>query len=230
MSTRYPSMPVNSVEDARQAAREEVRIMLGQTARIGDYAPNSIPGYAVLRPLVTELPVAPQDGEEIDYLADSTNSRVWHFRYRAKAPTLFRWESVGVPTPLRATNVGTSMAAPATNYGDPSTPGPILTIPLAGDYVVQHWFQGQGNTVGALLWAAVKIGSAATVDGNGVRGQVPVANHDVKAPVCVQELTVSLPGTVLQVQYKLTAGTGTINNHGGINPWMTATPVRVGRT
>lgn len=48
--------------------------------------------------LVTSLPANPVDGQEIYFLADSTNGIIWHLRYRVASS---KWEYVGGPQTVR---------------------------------------------------------------------------------------------------------------------------------
>jgi len=95
-------------------------------------------------PLVTDLPVNPQDGDEVYFVADSTNGILWHFRYRAAAPSAYRWEAVGAQVPLHA-ETATSESTTSLSFVDLATVGPAIALPLDGDYDV---------TVGARIQTA----------------------------------------------------------------------------
>ena len=86
--------------------------------------------------VVTALPSGPYDGQEVYYVADSTNGVVWHLVYRAAASGSFKWEFVG-GSPMRAVVV-TRESTTSLTYADLATAGPAVTVPLAGDYLVDH--------------------------------------------------------------------------------------------
>src|SRR4030095_11342304 len=56
---------------------------------------ESPPQWAPQIPLVSALPGSPFDGQEIYYLADATNSVIWHLRYRAGSSSAYKWEFIG---------------------------------------------------------------------------------------------------------------------------------------
>ena len=94
------------------------------------------PAWMAGIPLVSTLPSSPVDGQEVYYLADATNGVMWHLRYRASSPSIHKWEFVGGSHLY--TEVITKQAVSAQAWTDPATPGPLLNLPLAGDYVV-NW-------------------------------------------------------------------------------------------
>lgn len=85
----------------------------------------------------TTLPAAPVDGQEAFYqsAAMATPGMVWHFRYRAGSGSAYKWEFVGGP-PLFAEVIAQETAS-AQIFGDLTTVGPTVTLPLAGDYDVE---------------------------------------------------------------------------------------------
>lgn len=87
---------------------------------------------------VTSLPGSPVDGQECYYVADATNGVLWHLKYNAGSASPYKWEFVGGP-PLRAAIVTTETFNGTTNvFSDLATPGPSVTLPLAGDYDVLY--------------------------------------------------------------------------------------------
>jgi hypothetical protein len=108
-----------------------------QRATIG--APTFAP-EAVVSSLPTSGLV---NGQEVYYLADSTNGIVWHLKYRLASSSAYKWEFVG-GSALRA-YVDAIQALP-TAWGTPATSGPDVTVPLAGDYEIV--WGGKGNIVG----------------------------------------------------------------------------------
>jgi hypothetical protein len=123
---------------------------------------------AVRPPLVTDLPVAPQDGDEVYYLADSTNGIVWHFRFRTNAPSVYRWEAVGNQVPLFALVPNSEQRTGATGYGDLATVGPSITLPLPGDYDVKIGARPHSGTPNKENWMSYDIGSTGAVDADAL--------------------------------------------------------------
>lgn len=121
----------------------------------------------IFMPVGTTLPPAPVDGQDYFYVADAGNNIVWHMKWRAAAS---RWVYVGGP-PLYA-NVDANEAGTATAaYQDLATIGPTVTVPVAGDYMVDMRSNGGGGTV--TNW----------VVGLSVNGAAVVANEDMVATV-----------------------------------------------
>lgn len=90
-------------------------------------------------PLVTALPGSPVDGQECYYqnAAMAALGVAWHLRYRSAASGSYKWEYVGGP-PYES-HVDTSDTRSNSVYGAlVSSPGPILVVPLAGDYIVDQ--------------------------------------------------------------------------------------------
>ena len=80
----------------------------------------------------TSLPTAPVDGQEftlVDSLSAPTYS--WKLRYVA-AKASNKWVFIG-GTPMTA-RIAASESTTSATYAAMTTPGPSLTIPVAGDY------------------------------------------------------------------------------------------------
>lgn len=84
--------------------------------------------------VVTSLPSSPYDGQEISYLADAANAVIWRFRYKAASASAYKWEFIG-GTPKTATANGPGNTAITLNVWT-SVGGPIIAVPLAGDYLL----------------------------------------------------------------------------------------------
>jgi hypothetical protein len=82
--------------------------------------------------LVTALPATPYNGQIVDYLADATNGIVWRLRYRSASASTYKWEVVG-GSALTA-EVATGESRNNAVYGDLTTVGPAIALPLSGDY------------------------------------------------------------------------------------------------
>lgn len=100
----------------------------------------------------TTLPVSPYDGQEVMYLADSTNGIVWHFKYRAGSASTHKWEFVG-GSEILAGPVGGMSYSTASSLTT-LTSGPSITVPIAGDYVARYGglASNQGVTATQNMW------------------------------------------------------------------------------
>ena len=83
---RYSPEPVNSQEGLRQIAREEAINAIQSQSITGSMVPRSVPQLSVDIPIVSALPQAPEDGQEV-YLrvGDNTNG-IAHMLYLASLP------------------------------------------------------------------------------------------------------------------------------------------------
>lgn len=95
------------------------------------------PDQAVQLGYGTSLPATPYDGQEYT-LVDSTSAPTyqWRLRYNAGAAGANKWEYVG-GAPAYAT-VEASESTTSLSHVDLTTPGPLLTVPRAGDYLVEY--------------------------------------------------------------------------------------------
>jgi hypothetical protein len=118
--------------------------------------------------VVTTLPGAPVDGQEVYYVADAANGIVWHLRYRTAATGPYKWEVVGGDA-LQA-EVAALQSKTGNTYGDITTVGPTVTVPLAGDYDL-HFDCGMhlpGVAAALSAWAGVQIGATVPNDNDAV--------------------------------------------------------------
>lgn len=126
------------------------------------------------RALVTSLPGAPYDGQEILFLADATNRIIWPLRYNAAGGT-YKWETLGQATPLYA-EVSAFQSLNNTTFTDLTTFGPSLTVPLAGDYDIEVSAQiAPPATAQAYGSIAPAIGAAAAATADETIWQTPAA-------------------------------------------------------
>jgi hypothetical protein len=107
-----------------------------------EFDTESVSSYAsgVLGPQrVTALPANPVDGQEIYYVADATNGVLWHLRYNAASVSAYKWEFVGGSNLYAADfNWVTGIITSGTGYTWLNWSTPQITLPLAGDYDIQH--------------------------------------------------------------------------------------------
>jgi hypothetical protein len=111
--------------------------------------------------VVTSLPGTPYDGQVIHYVADATNGVLWPLRYNASGGT-YKWEAVG-PMPLSA-EVATAETRSSAAFGDLTTVGPSVVVPLAGEYeIASSLYADVGGGTGSTLSMAL-TGTSASAD------------------------------------------------------------------
>jgi hypothetical protein len=172
-------------------------------------------------PLVTALPASPFDGQEV-ILTDSLTAPTytWRFRYVAAAPSN-KWVFVG-GAPGYA-EVLTAQAMSSTTFAALATDGPAVTLPVAGDYLVEIGYRIAAATAVTFSFMSFAIGAtpASDVDAahceisTGATGRFSVARAIRKT---------GLPATTLTAKYRLSSVANTTFD----NRWMKATPVAVG--
>jgi hypothetical protein len=215
---RYSPEPLNSFTDMRAIARQEVMAALSSGGSLASMSPGTVPFNAVILPFVTELPVVGNDGDEIRYLADDENGVVWHLRYRAKAPSDYRWEFIGGSALFD--EVLTNESRTDIAFGALATAGPSITVPLGGEYDVQIGasFAPAAAVIGLMSY---DIGSTAAVDADAVRlhgGAVQGSVNRTRRKELVAQ-------DALVAKYRESVATGS----SWLDRWMSVTPVRVGR-
>jgi hypothetical protein len=182
-------------------------------------------------PIVTSLPTSPVDGQVVDYLADATNGVIWRFRYRAASSSAYKWELVGgteleaVVKRSSAENViGTS------SYAASTTPGPSITLPLAGDYDITLSFASYHGVAGGAIGMSYDIGATPAVDADSLWIHHPTTS--VVGRVTRTKRKTGLPATTLTCKYRALSGTGVLagdpSNLIGASQDIRVRPVRVG--
>lgn len=114
--------------------------------------------------LVSALPGSPVDGQEIYFqsTAMAADGIAWHLRYRATASSVYKWEFLG-GAPLYnlvAQNAGTASGT----YTDLATPGPDVTVPLAGDYMVAQGCGAANSNVSQEAYMSYAVGATVASD------------------------------------------------------------------
>lgn len=172
-------------------------------------------------PHVTNLPSSPADGDECYYVADATNGVIWHLKYRAAASGSFKWEFIGGSA--IGAEVDTDESRANTAYGALTTAGPSVTVPLAGDYIIEHGAEVWVNVAGT-AYMSFDIGATGAVDADSVAhlasgafGTASISRSRRKTGLAAS--------TALVSKYRSNAG-GTTAHF--VFRWMRVRPVRVG--
>ena len=175
----------------------------------------------------TSLPTgltADDDGRVIHFLADAANGILWSLRYRHTSASPYKWEVIGAPSPLFSYVDGNSTISGSgwTNYG-----GPSLTVPLAGDYLVEIG----GRSIQDPPGGSSSILQGFTVNGSGPASNDWTDNYTANGGgnalnVVTPRLKTGLPAAaVIQEWARMNAASG----NGGLSQrWLRLTPRRVG--
>ena len=174
-------------------------------------------------PVLIALPASPVSGQEISYLADATNGVVWRLKYRSASASVYKWEFIGGP-PLFA-EVTANEATSSTTYVALATAGPVVTLPLAGDYDVAVGAQIiSGAAAGAVASMSYDIGATAAVQADAAELSSTFTGGDrIQGNVMRERRKTGLAAVALTAKYRTSAANGTFNSR-----WMRVTPVRVG--
>jgi hypothetical protein len=172
----------------------------------------------VVPALVTALPGSPDDGQEVDFVADATDGVIWRFRYRAASSSAYKWEFVGGP-PLTAEVAAFESTAVLNSYVDLATIGPSITVQLAGEYLISLGAHIQPDTGDADM--APALGAIAATDANSVSvlGSGATVSHQAWRTLPVKSIAT---GSLIQAKYKNKGGTPHFSNR-----MLVVLPVRV---
>lgn len=167
-------------------------------------------------PRVTALPGSPSDGDLVRFVADATNKIDWMLEYYASDS---KWQFIGGP-PLLVV-VDTSETRNNAAYGALTTAGPSITVPLAGDYLVQV-----GSTQSSIAPAgpngfhSYDVGGVGASDNDAAQFAIgAAAAASVAGPAHLKTGLAAL--TALVSKYRSTQNTAFLAR------WMRVTPVRV---
>lgn len=189
-----------------------------------------------LAKLVTALPASPVDGQEIYYVADATNGVVWHLVYRAADASAYKWNFVG-GSPLRHmldeginTAYSTTTLSTTATWADltSGTVGPLVTTPLAGDYMVEYGYAAGWNSAANYSFMTIGVGASGTWT-SALLNQRRIETYTSGGwpqSGCAALLLPSLAAsTLIQCRYS-TDTAGSANFRGP--RWLRVQPVRVG--
>lgn len=187
----------------------------GQSAQIlsdGLFVPGSVAG---------SFPPLPADGDEVTYIADSTNGVAWRFKYRAASSSPYKWEFIGGAWFENEVNTEETIAAPTGSYQDITggTVGPSITCPLEGDYDVVLEAAIHAPSGSPVPAASIKIGASAPSINDAIYN-----NNGLYASVARTRRKPALPAnTVLLMQYIAPTGSAATFAH----RFLKGVPVRV---
>lgn len=220
-SPSAPALPSNAISLAT------ISVPAGDTtigsAQITDTRPRAQLGASLGPTVVTSLPSNPYDGQEIEYVADSTNGVVWRFRYRAASGSSYKWEFVG-GRPLYS-EVTTTESTTSGSYAALATAGPSVALPFAGDYDVTIGCRSFCTTASVDTYMSYDIGGTGAVDADSlVHHTGPGGTFSSASSGFVRtRRKTGLTAVTLTSKYKTSGGTAY-----WLNRYMSVAPVRIG--
>lgn len=194
--------------------------VVGPAGPTGPTGVQGVRGPAGTPQRVTVLPSGPLDGDEIVFVADAANGVLWHLRCNAASASPYKWEFVG-GAPLFS-EVAASQSVSVSAYSDLTTPGPAVTLPLSGDYIVAHGARMYSDQNNGEAWMSYAVGATAASDVDGINHYNPSAVYAMAE--AMERRRNSQTGVTLTAKYRRgAAGAASFEKR-----WMRATPVRVG--
>ncbi len=164
-------------------------------------------------PFVTSLPSSPTDLDEIYFQTTAMASLgiAWHLKYRQGTG---KWQYLGgapwVVEGVGGTNNSTNEITTSLASTTLTTPGPAITIPVAGVYDVEGSAQagqvGSGSAPGLVIWqtgdAAVNWANAPALSWSGNE------TDSQQTLILKKRITVSAANNVLELRYVTSNATG----------------------
>jgi len=114
-------------------------------------------------PIVTALPVNPQFGEVVTYIADATNGIAWNLQYDASGT--YPWKFLGGAPLHNAVNA--DQTTTSTSFTDLGTVGPSVTAALPGDYDVNFGSRSWNSLTNNETQMGISFAGAAVDTGAG---------------------------------------------------------------
>ena len=158
--------------------------------------------------------LTPFDALRVVLAVDTTNGINWEFKYRSGSASSYKWEYVG-GAPMFA-EVTTSETTSSLTYAALATAGPAITLPRAGDYLVEIGARVVAPA-STTAYMSYDIGGTGAVDADAVI----ITNAD--ATITRVRVKTGLTAVTLTAKYKLSAANAT----SFANRWMKVTPIRV---
>lgn len=210
---------IKNVDISGSAAISKTKLDFGAGLTDGDISPTANIAASKIQQsgLFTALPGSPFDGQEI-VLTDSLSAPAYYWRLRYNSTTT-KWHALS-GSPLYAEVATSEAKTNATAYGDLTTVGPTVTVPVVGDYEVQ---------IGALItrtsdsgYMSFAVGATAAVDVDAV--SVTLGATGQATLVTTRRKTAIPAATALLAKYR-TVSTGTVS---WANRWIRVLPVKLG--
>jgi hypothetical protein len=162
------------------------------------------------------------DQDEIVYVADAANRRLWRLKFNSSGPAGKQWENVSGWSPLEAL-VETSENQPDSRVYADFTTTVSLTVPLGGDYIARFGARKFTYNQAGDVFLAPKFGSAATSDNDALQftpnpygNVIPGAGRSAAKTLAAADV-VKLQVRQSASEIQLAAG-----------KWLEVSPVRVG--
>lgn len=169
-------------------------------------------------PVVTQLPSQATVGDQVIYAADATNGVYWHLQYDGFGT--YPWKFIG-GSPLFSF-VATSESRSTASYGDLTTSGPSVSLPVPGDYMISHgcgMATANVTQVGAAM--SYQIGASAATEAEAVSSQVVSPGFNYSLSKTMRKT--GLSAVTLLAKYNSKNGVAVSFS----DRFLSATPVRV---
>lgn len=195
------------------------------TETVGAYATGVLGS-----PRVTALPTSPIDGQECYFVAGA-NGELWHLRYNAGSASAYKWEVLGGSALHAEVTTASAEGTSSASFVALTTPGPNITLPLAGDYDIDQSFSWYTSVAGGGMAMCYDIGATAALMVDAAAAYNPYAGVGVSVTRRMRRKT-GLPAVTLTSKFSaLNGGTAYANgtaSAAGHHRMMRAMPVRVG--
>lgn len=184
--------------------------------------------YGAYGTVVSSLPGTPTDGQTIIYAADATNGIYWMLRYIAAMAGSYKWVYLGGP-PLASerSNTDASAAIASNTWAGVNANDPTVTLPLAGDWRVDHgthFGQAGGSSTN---YCGIKVGGTEAGDTDQLTSPVwSDAATGITSHRSSGRLNGIAAATALAQRYKHQVGTSQVITRRA--SYLLATPIRVG--
>lgn len=168
------------------------------------------------------LPENPFDGQIADVQIEEGIN--WRFRYNAGSSSSKKWEFQFGPPLYNEVTPSDNIASAAYVAFSPN-PGPVLTVPLAGDYYVDIGARIISPVAGSDTFFSYTIGATAAVDDDGInsRQSDAASGHNIRSHYQRRRRKNDLTaGVVLTGQGKNSASSASIGTR-----WFSLQPIRV---
>ena len=201
----------------------DIPVDLEQLAQAVEGAITTVIASGIVAPLVSSLPAGPADGQRCIYLASAANGILWHLRYRAASPSPYKWEFLGGSSLADIQTVEGTKTAGA-SYGAATNAGPVVTVPLAGEYDVTLSAYMLNSNANATGYYSFSVGATGAIDADSIRiREDGNGGNGASTSAGTRRKIVPAAATALTAAYKCDVGTLTMNVRA-----MNVVPVRVG--